>query len=84
MKTKKANSKSYSVEIEGKLFELRPDTPFSADVYVDDVKLPKVFSLNYSGNVTNLHPSGKPSDEQQERYLNVMANYLTKHPEVLP
>ena len=84
MMAKKANSKTYSVDIEGKRFELRPDTPFSSDVYVDGVKLPGMFSLNYSGNVTKLHPSGNPSDVQKERYLNVMSNYLTKHPEVLP
>ena len=82
--TKKANSKSYSVDIEGKHFELRPDTPFSADVYVDDVKLPRTFSLNYSGVASHLHPSGEPSDKQKQRYLSVMADYMTKHPEVLP
>ena len=84
MMTKKANSKTYSVEIEGKLFELRPDTPFSANIYVDDVKLPNLFSLNYSGVASYLHPSGEPSDKQKNRFLNVMATYLTKNPEVIP
>ena len=75
--------KGFELEIGGIQFELRPDTPFSADVYVDGFQMPEMFTLNYSARVSKLHPNGSPSDAQKEQYLRTVANYLVIHPESL-
>lgn len=75
--------KGYELEIGGIMFELRPESPVSVGVYVDEIRLPEMFSLHHQTNKRKLHPQGGLSDAQKDRYLRDVAIYLTNHPEVL-
>jgi len=75
--------KGYELELSGTVFAIRPETPVSAGVYADGIKLPEMFTLQHQTNKRKLHPQGGPSDAQKEQYLRTVAGYLTEHPEVL-